>query len=86
MNDKIKAKLKSGEYILTEKRYAKSEVWISFREIKDASSTDDDRVRVGPGSTFNIFGLGPNCPQAGSSKILKFRARADLCCKAVISW
>jgi hypothetical protein len=34
MNDKNKAKLKSGEYILTEKRHAKSEVWTSFREIQ----------------------------------------------------
>jgi hypothetical protein len=37
MNDKIKAKLKSGEYILTEKRHAKSEVWKSFREIQEAT-------------------------------------------------
>jgi hypothetical protein len=59
MNDKIKAKLKSGEYILTEKRHAKNEVWTSFREIKDAGSTDDNRVWVGSGSTYNIFGLRP---------------------------
>jgi hypothetical protein len=47
MNDKIKAKLKCGEYILTEKRHAKSEVWKSFREIQVAGSTSNIRVRVG---------------------------------------
>jgi hypothetical protein len=48
MNDIIKAKLKSGEYISTEKRHAKSEVWKSFREIQDAGSTSNIRVQVGP--------------------------------------
>jgi hypothetical protein len=62
MNDKIKAKLKTGEYILTEKRHTKSEVWKSFRELQDAGSTGNIRVRV-----------GPNCCRAGSGKILKFR-------------
>jgi hypothetical protein len=47
MNDKIKVKLKSGEYILTEKRQAKCEVWKSFREIQDAGSTCNIRVRAG---------------------------------------
>jgi hypothetical protein len=47
MNDKIKAKLKSGEYILTEIRHAKSEVWISFRAVQDAGSTSNILVRVG---------------------------------------
>jgi hypothetical protein len=40
MNDKIKAKFKSGEYILTEKRHAKCEVWKSFREIQDAATKE----------------------------------------------
>jgi hypothetical protein len=39
-NDKIKAKLKSGDYILTEKRYARSEAWKSFREIQDAATKE----------------------------------------------
>jgi hypothetical protein len=47
MNDKIKAKLKSGEYILKKKRHAKSEVRKSFREIQDAGSMSNIRVRVG---------------------------------------
>jgi hypothetical protein len=40
MNDKTKAKLKRGEYILTEKRHAKSELWKSFREIQDAATKE----------------------------------------------
>jgi hypothetical protein len=40
MNDKFKAKLKSGKYILTEKRHAKSEVWKSFREIQDGATKE----------------------------------------------
>jgi hypothetical protein len=38
-DDKIKAKLKSGEYIL-ERRHAKSEVRKSFHEIQDAATKD----------------------------------------------
>jgi hypothetical protein len=41
MNDKIKVKLKSGEYILSEKRHAESEVWKSFREMQDAATKDE---------------------------------------------
>jgi hypothetical protein len=79
MNDKIKAKLKSGEYILTEKWHAKSEVWKSFREIQDAGSTSHILVRVGraaqmifgfgPGSTYNIYGLGPGRAELPSGRV-----------------
>jgi hypothetical protein len=41
MNDKIKAKMKSGEYILTEKRHSKSVVWNSFRETQDAATKEN---------------------------------------------
>jgi hypothetical protein len=40
MDDKIKAKLKSGEYILTERRHAKSEVRKSFHEIQDSATKE----------------------------------------------
>jgi hypothetical protein len=78
MNDKIKAKLKSGEYILTEKRHAKCELWKSFREIQTVGSTSNIRVRApqmmfGFGSVRvahnNILGLGPGRAELPSGRV-----------------
>jgi hypothetical protein len=38
--DQIKARLKSGVYILTERKHAKSEVWKSFREVQDGATKE----------------------------------------------
>jgi hypothetical protein len=38
--DQIKAKLESGEHILTERKQAESEVWKSFREVRDAATNE----------------------------------------------
>jgi hypothetical protein len=38
--EQIKERLKSGVYILTERKHVKSEVWKSFREVQDATTKE----------------------------------------------